>query len=71
MTFKDEWLFYALMFTLFELGHYLMMIPVGIIGAVAIANSYRRQWALEDRCFGNLFAVDQKPELTDRVNSEI
>lgn len=52
MTFCDEWLFYGLLLYLFERGHYGMLVPVACLGTLFVANSYKRQWAMEAKRFG-------------------
>lgn len=60
ITFLDEWLFYGLLVYLFVNEHWIVMVPVTVIGAAIIWNSYRRQWAMETRHFGALF--DDSPD---------
>jgi hypothetical protein len=52
VTFLDEWLFYGLLLYLFVNEHFVMMVPVAILGAIFILNSYRLMWAMEKQRFG-------------------
>jgi hypothetical protein len=52
MTFLDEWLLYGLLLYLFVNDHLAMMVVVAVIGGTFVANSYRRQWAMEASRFG-------------------
>lgn len=51
ILFLDEWLFYAVLATLFFAGHYYIMGLVAIHGAIAIGISYWRQWRFEKMRF--------------------
>jgi hypothetical protein len=52
ILFRDEWLFYGLLLTLFLLKHWYIMVPVVILGATFVLVSYHRQWAMEAQRFG-------------------
>lgn len=52
MTFLDEWLFYGLLLYLYMNDRLVMMFVVATIGGAFVANSYRRQWAMEASRFG-------------------
>lgn len=56
MTFLDEWLLYGLLLYLFERGYLAMLAAVACIGGLAVLTSYRRQWAMEAKRFGELLA---------------
>lgn len=58
VTFLDEWLFYGLLLYLFVNQHWWMMVPVTILGASFIWNSYKRQWAMEEQRYGALWETD-------------
>ncbi len=58
ITALDEWGFYALLVFLLVTGRFLLMIPVGIVGAILIWISYKRQWAMEEQRFGSLWETD-------------
>lgn len=58
ITFLDEWLFYGLLLYLFVNQHYYMMVPVVPIGATFVWVSYKRQWAMEEQRFGELWSTD-------------
>lgn len=59
MTFLDEWLFYGLLLYLFERGHMGLLMVVALLGACFVANSYKRQWAMEEKRFGPV--TEEKP----------
>jgi hypothetical protein len=59
LLFKDEWLFYTILLLLFFTDHWLMMIPVTILGAAFVLLSYRRQWGMEAMRFGGCIREDE------------
>lgn len=64
MTFCDEWLFYGLLLYLFERGHTAMLVCVAFLGACFVANSYKRQWAMEEKRFGPV-TVEKPPQVPE------
>ena len=63
ITFFDEWLFYGLLLYLFVNKHWVMMIPVTLIGGTIIWYSYRRLWAMEEQIFGPVFVEDSEDHI--------
>ncbi len=61
VTFLDEWLFYGLLLFLYLNQHFLMLTLVAPIGGFFIWNSYKRQWAMEKKRFGDIHSGEDRP----------